>query len=53
MRDGRHFTNFTEPTFRSFLDRIPQLEIEDLWASGDVRPGREDELWLNLILRKA
>ena len=52
-RAGRHFTDFTEPTFRSFLDGIPQLAIEDLWISADVRPGREDEQWLNLILRKA
>ena len=30
MRNGRHFTDFTEPAFRSFLDNIPQLSIEDL-----------------------
>ena len=51
-RNGRYFTGFTEPTFRSFLDGIPQLAIKDLWISGDVRPGRENEQWLNLILQK-
>lgn len=51
-RNGRHFTDFTESTFRSFLDGIPQLAIKDLWISGDVRPGRENEQWLNLILQK-
>ena len=52
MRAGRHFTDFTEPTFREFLRGIPQITIEDLWTSDDVRPGKEDEQWLNLILRK-
>ena len=52
MRNGRHFTDFTEPTFRSFLGGISQLSIEDLWISGDVRPGRESKQWLNSILRK-
>ena len=26
--------------------------IEDYWITSDVRPGRNDEKWLNLILRK-
>ena len=52
IRNGRHFTDFTEHTFRDFVCRIPRLAIEDYWISGDVRPGREDEQWLNLILRK-
>jgi len=52
-RNGRHFTDFTEPTFREFLAGIPGLRIEELWITGDVRPGREDEQWLNLLLRKA
>lgn len=53
MRNGRHFTDFTEPTFRAFLDHFPDIRIEDAWVSTDVRPGREAEQWLNLILRKA
>ena len=53
IRNGRHFTDFTEPTLRNFLaDAAPELAIEQLWTTGDVRPGREDEQWLNVILRK-
>lgn len=51
-RNGRYFTDFTEPTFREFLAGIPGLAIEQLWITGDVRPGRQDEKWLNLLLRK-
>ena len=52
-RNGRHFTNFTEPTFREFVSASCGLAMEDLWVSGDVRPGRGDERWLNALLRKA
>lgn len=51
--NGRHFTDFTEPTLRKFLaDSAPGLSVEQLWTTGDVRPGRESEQWLNVILRK-
>ncbi len=52
VRGGRYFTNFTEETFRALLEEVPELEIEELWVTGDVRPGRENEQWLNLILGK-
>lgn len=52
MRNGRHFTDFTAETFCDFMQGIPGLSIEDEWITSDVRPGRGDEKWLNLILRK-
>ena len=52
LRNGRYFTDFTEPAFREFLAGIPGLSIEQLWITDDVRPGRQDEKWLNLLLRK-
>ena len=38
--------------FKNFIKDIRNLSIEDFWITGDVRPGREKEQWLNLILRK-
>lgn len=52
-RNGRYFTDFTEIAFKEFIAEIPELRIEDFWITGDVRPGRGDERWLNLILRKS
>lgn len=52
VRNGRYFTDFVEETFQEFMKGIPKLAIEDHWITGDVRPGRGDERWLNLILRK-
>ena len=51
MRNGRYFTDFTENSFRAFIAEIEQLVIEKLWITNDVRPGRQDEKWLNTILR--
>lgn len=31
---------------------MDELEIEEQWITSDVRPGRGEEKWLNLILRK-
>ena len=52
-RNGRYFTDFTEVAFKEFLAGISELTIEDYWITGDVRPGRGEEKWLNLILRKS
>lgn len=51
-RNGRYFTDMTEGTFSKLLQKIPELEIEEQWITSDVRPGRGEEQWLNLILRK-
>lgn len=51
-RNGRFFTDMTEETFAEFLSGIDGLEVEELWTTSDVRPGRGEEKWLNLILRK-
>ena len=51
-RNGRFFTDFTEETFREFVADVDGTRIEEMWITGDVRPGRGDERWLNLILQK-
>lgn len=52
-RNGRYFTDFTIEAFVEYLQKIPELKIEEDWITDDVRPGRSDEKWLNLILRKS
>ncbi len=51
-KNGRYFSNFTLESFQEYVKDIPTLQIEEYWLSSDVRPGREEEKWLNLILRK-
>lgn len=51
-RNGRYFTDFAEAAFDKFIKVIQELTIEEEWITSDVRPGRGEEKWLNLILRK-
>ncbi len=52
-RNGRYFTDFTLELFKRYMQAITELQIEEYWITGDVRPGRGEEKWLNLILRKS
>ena len=52
VRNGRYFTDFTEELFADFMKDIPGLTIEKTWITGDVREGRGDERWINILLRK-
>ena len=51
-RNGRYFTDMTENSMKEMLADFPELEVEKQWITGDVRDGRGDERWLNMILRK-
>lgn len=49
--DGRRFTDMDEVALRRLVEAMPDTEIQALWMTRDVRPGR-DEVWLNGILLK-
>lgn len=51
IRNGRYFTDLTEESLHAILDRVGGLEIIRTGITGDARPGREDEKWLNVLLR--
>lgn len=51
-RNGRYFTDMTETSFATLIADITALETEEQWITSDVRPGRGEEKWLNIILRK-
>ena len=51
-RGGRHFTDMTEESIEELLKDEPGFHVIDEWTSDDVRPGREAERWLNIILQK-
>ena len=52
IRNGRYFTDMNEQKLHKILQEIKVFEVLELWITSDVRPGREDEKWLNMILRK-
>lgn len=51
-RNGRYFTDMTEDRFDEILQHCPSLHIIEIWQTGDVRQDRENEKWLNILLRK-
>ena len=51
-RNGSYFTDFTEEKFTDFIRKISGFRIEKMWITGDVREGRGDERWLNILLRR-
>ncbi len=52
-RNKRYFTDFTEESFGKFICDITGIRIIEKWITSDVRPGRGDEKWLNVILKKS
>jgi len=52
QRGGRHFSNYMEDTFSELLDSLDIFNIEKFWKTADVRLDREDEFWLNVIVKK-
>lgn len=51
-RNGRYFTDFTIDSFTDFMQDVKHLKLIECWITGDVRLGRGEEKWLNLILQK-
>lgn len=51
-RNGRYFTDLNEERFNSLLKEVKGLTVIEETITSDARKGREDEKWLNVILRK-
>jgi hypothetical protein len=57
-RNGRYFTDMTMERLKDCLKEAAEmnggreLKVIESRITGDVRPGRENEKWLNVILRK-
>ena len=52
IRGGRYFTDLTEKSLAGLMAKVPSLQIVDNWVMNDVRPGREEERWINILARR-
>lgn len=52
VRNGRYFTDMTEASFEELVKELGGFVMIEEWITSDVRPGREAEKWLNVILKK-
>ena len=49
---GRFFNDYNESKFNAMLTNHPGLSPIKIWQTGDPRPGRQGELWLNAIVQR-
>ena len=52
VRNGRYFIDMTAEKMDRLVGVIGTLEVKEQMITTDVRPGRDEEKWLNVILRK-
>ena len=52
FRGGRFFKDYTESSFDELLTKGVGFRVIKYWKTNDLRPGREDEEWVNILLRK-
>lgn len=51
-RNGRYFTNLNEERLNRLAGETGVFIVEETWITFDERPGRDEEKWLNMILKK-
>ena len=51
VKDGRYFCDFTEESCRSLMEQAGFV-VREIFVTGDVREGRGDEMWVNVIARR-
>lgn len=52
-RNGRYFADYKIHDMEEILEEHRDLEIVEMWKTSDLRPEREEDSWLNIIVRKA
>ena len=52
LRNDRYFTDLTEELLKKLLDDVDGIALESLEITSDVRPGRENEKWLNAFYKR-
>lgn len=51
-KDGRVFTDMDEIKLNDLIADLENIVLLDTWITGDKRPERQNEKWLNSLLRK-
>lgn len=51
-RNGRYYTDMNESRWNELMNFNKELVTKKIWITGDVRAGRENEKWFNVIAVK-
>jgi SAM-dependent methyltransferase len=49
--NGRTFTDMDESSVREFVALVDDFSMIELWVTTDVRPARNEETWMNCLVR--
>jgi SAM-dependent methyltransferase len=49
---GRRFTDLDEAGLAAQVAAVPELRLVETWVTGDRRPERETEHWLNALMQR-
>ena len=52
IRNGRYFLFLDENAFRKIIKDINNISILEMWKTPDLRENRNNEYWLNVIVKK-
>ncbi len=52
FKNGRYFTFYNEVLIKKLISEFDNISLLELWKSRDRRKNRENEFWLNLIIKK-
>ena len=50
-RNGRYFNDLTQQVAEELFTRVG-FNVIKIWITGDVREGRQDEKWVNILVKK-
>lgn len=52
FRNGRYFNDFKTNELKGMLNKLNMIDIIDIWKSNDVRLDKENDLWMNVLIKK-
>lgn len=52
FRNGRYFNDFKTKPMRELISKYEELELIEIWKNPDIRAERNEENWLNVLVKK-
>ncbi|HWT76983.1 MAG TPA: class I SAM-dependent methyltransferase [Mobilitalea sp.] len=51
LRNGRYYMDFKTRKMKEFLSDYGNIKIIEIWKSSDIREDRDNDVWLNILVR--
>lgn len=51
-RHERFFADYTKREMKELLEKFPHFEVIDIWKTQDVRADRNEQKWINVLLKR-